>query len=121
MLEDELTDVLRAARLDAKQRRAVASWGAQARRAWTTSGLHTLLPALPSLPFATELKTVMQSPELPIALIAVVDSRVTAPRARSLQAGLLKMGHESGSAGSLGPLRLRGFVLPKLPPHSAAP
>jgi hypothetical protein len=81
----------------------------------------TQAASLPSLPFATERKTVMQSPELPIALIAVVDSRVTAPRARSLQAGLLKMGHESGSAGSLGPLRLRGFVLPKLPPHSAAP
>jgi len=77
--------------------------------------------ALPSLPFATELKAVMQSPELPVAIIAVVDSRVTAGRARSLQAGLLKMGHVPGSADSLGPLRLHGFVLPKLPPHTTAP
>src|SRR5271165_6704765 len=77
--------------------------------------------ALPSLPFATELKAVMQSPELPVAIIAVVDSRVTAGRARSLQAGLLKMGHVPGSADSLGTLRLHGFVLPKLPPHTTAP
>jgi hypothetical protein len=77
--------------------------------------------ALASLPFASELKAVMQSPELPVAIVAVVDSRVTAVRARALQTGLLKMGHVSGSADSLGPLRLRGFVLPKLPTHTAAP
>jgi hypothetical protein len=77
--------------------------------------------ALPSLPFAAELETVMQSPELPVAIIAVVGSRVTAGRARSLQAALLKMGHVSGSADSLGPLRLHGFVLPKLPTHTTAP
>ena len=38
----------------------------------------------------------MQSPELPVAIIAVVGSRVAAARARALQAGLLKMGHASG-------------------------
>ncbi len=81
----------------------------------------TQAAALPSLPFATELKVVMQSPELPVAIIAVVDSRVAAGRARALQAGLLKMGHASGSADSLAPLRLHGFVLPKLPSHAAAP
>jgi hypothetical protein len=81
----------------------------------------TQAAALPTLPFAAELKAVTQSPELPVAIIAVVDSRVTAARARALQAGLLKMGHVSGSADSLGPLRLRGFVLPKLPSHPAAP
>jgi len=81
----------------------------------------TQAAALPSLPFATELKAVMQSPELPVAIVAVVDSRVAAGRARALQAGLLKMGHASGSADSLGPLRLRGFVLPKLPSHTAVP
>jgi hypothetical protein len=81
----------------------------------------TQAAALPSLPFATDLKAVTQSPELPVAFIAVVDSRVTADRARALQAALLKMGHVSGSPDSLGPLRLRGFVLPKLPPHTAAP
>src|SRR6202035_2536595 len=36
----------------------------------------TQAAALPSLPFAAELKSVMQSPELPVAIIAVVDSRV---------------------------------------------
>jgi hypothetical protein len=81
----------------------------------------TQAAALPSLPFAAELKAVTQSPELPVAFIAVVDSRVAASRVRALQAGLLKMGHVSGTADSLGPLRLRGFVLPKLPPHTAAP
>src|ERR1700688_4352350 len=38
----------------------------------------TQAAAFLSLPFAAELKSVMQSPELPIAIIAVVDSRVTA-------------------------------------------
>jgi hypothetical protein len=79
----------------------------------------TQAAALPSLPFAAELKTVMQSAELPVAIIAVVDSRVPAGRAKALQAGLLKMTHVSGSADSLGPLRLRGFVLPKLPSRTA--
>jgi hypothetical protein len=81
----------------------------------------TQAAALPTLPFAAELKAVMQSPELPVAIIAVVDSRVTAARARALQTGLLKMGHGSGSADALGPLRLRGFVQPKLPSRTAAP
>ena len=81
----------------------------------------TQAAALPSLPFAADLKVVTQSPELPVALIAVVGSRIEAGRARTLQAALLKMGHGSGSIDSLGSLRLHGFVLPKLPPHSAAP
>jgi len=81
----------------------------------------TQAAALPSLPFAAELKAVMQSPELPVAILAVVDSRVPADRARALQAGLLKMGHVPGSADSLAPLRLRGFVLPKLPSRTAGP
>src|ERR1700675_3140544 len=58
--------------------------------------------ALPSLPFATELKAVMRSPELPIAIIAVVGSRLPEARARALQTGLLKMGRAPGSADSLG-------------------
>jgi hypothetical protein len=81
----------------------------------------TQAAALPSLPFAAELKAVMQSAELPVAILAVVDSRVPADRARALQVGLLKMGHVPGSADSLAPLRLRGFVLPKLPSHTAGP
>jgi hypothetical protein len=81
----------------------------------------TQAAALPSLPFAKDLNTVMQSAELPVAIIAVVNSRVDAARARAMQAGLLKMGQPSGSVDWLSQLRLRGFVLPKLPPHPAAP
>src|ERR1700738_134919 len=39
--------------------------------------------ALPTLPFAAELKAVTQSPELPVAIIAVVDSRAPAGRRRA--------------------------------------
>src|SRR6202166_1459976 len=79
----------------------------------------TQTAALPTLPFAADLKVVTQSAELPVAIIAVVDSRVAAGRARALQAALLKMGRGAGSVESLAALRLRGFVLPKLPSHSA--
>jgi hypothetical protein len=79
----------------------------------------TQAAALPSLPFAAELKSVAQSAELPVALIAVVGSRLAAPRAKALQEGLLKMGHTAGSSDSLAPMRLRGFVLPRLPSLTA--
>ncbi len=79
----------------------------------------TQAAALPSLPFATELKTVLQSAELPVALVAIVESRVTAARARAMQAGLLKLSHDPGGSDSLGPLRLRGFVPLKLPSPTA--
>ena len=79
----------------------------------------TQTAALASLPFAAELKTVLQSPEMPVALVATVQSRVTAARARAMQAGLLKLGHDPGGADSLGPLRLRGFVPLKLPSPTA--
>jgi len=39
----------------------------------------TQAAALPSLPFASELKVVMQSPQLPVAIIAVVDSQTKLP------------------------------------------
>jgi hypothetical protein len=81
----------------------------------------TQMAALPSLPFAAQIKAVTQSPELPVAVIAVVDSRLAAARARALQEGLLKMGHTPGSADALGPLLLHGFVPPKLPSPAAAP
>ena len=77
--------------------------------------------ALPTLPFAADLKVVTQSPELPVAIVAVVAARVTAARARSMQTALLKMGRGSSGADSLAPLRLRGFVLPKLPSAGVAP
>jgi len=75
----------------------------------------TQAAALPSLPFASELTTVAQSPELPVAIVVVVNSRLATGRARALQAALLKMGHAAGSGEAMEPLRLRGFVLPKLP------
>ena len=81
----------------------------------------TQAKALATLPFAPDLSSVMQSPELPVALIAVVGSRVTAERARSLKSGLLKMGRGTGGADSLTPLGLRGFVELKLPPPASAP
>jgi hypothetical protein len=81
----------------------------------------TQAAALPSLPFAAELRTVTQSPELPVALIVVVDSRLPAARAHSLQQGLLKMGQAPRAADSLAPLHLHGFVLPMLPADAASP
>jgi hypothetical protein len=77
--------------------------------------------ALSSLPFANELKAVVQSAELPVAVIALVGSRLAAGRARTLQAGLLKLGQVPGSTDSLGPLHLHGFVLPKMPPNTTRP
>ena len=71
--------------------------------------------ALPGLPFASDLKTVMQSAPLPVALIVVVNLRVPAERAKSLQAGLLKMGHGGEAGDVLSQLRLQGFVMPQLP------
>jgi hypothetical protein len=76
--------------------------------------------ALASLPFAGDIKIVTQSAELPVALIAVVGSRLPAGRAQTLKAGLLKMGQAPQGADSLAPLRLRGFVQPRLPAHAAA-
>ncbi|MDB6087433.1 MAG: hypothetical protein JWN85_217 [Gammaproteobacteria bacterium] len=81
----------------------------------------TQAAALPTLPFATDLKPVTQSPPLPVALIAVVDSRLPEARVRALQAALLKMGHEAGGADTLAALRLQGFVLPRLPDRPATP
>jgi hypothetical protein len=81
----------------------------------------TQAAALASLPFADQLKAVMQSGELPVAIIAVVDNRVAPTRARALQQGLLKMGRSGGNADALGALRLHGFVLPQLPSDTAAP
>ena len=81
----------------------------------------TQTAALPTLPFAAQLKAILQSPPLPVAIVAVVDSRLPAARARALQAGLLKMGHAAGGADILGPLHLQGFVLPQLPRPSTAP
>ncbi|HWX81707.1 MAG TPA: hypothetical protein VNZ02_16520 [Steroidobacteraceae bacterium] len=79
----------------------------------------TQAAALPSLPFSKELTAVVQSPELPVAMIVVVKSRLAAGRARAFQEALLKMGRATGSAGAMEALRLRGFVLPRLPTLNA--
>jgi hypothetical protein len=75
----------------------------------------TQAASVATLPFATRLKTVTQSPQLPVALIVVVDSRLPAARSRAFQAGLLKMGHNAQQADMLSSLRLRGFIQPRLP------
>jgi hypothetical protein len=80
--------------------------------------------ALPTLPFASDLKVVVQSPEVPVAIVAVVDNRLPAARAKSFQAGLLKLGKGAGDAESLASLKLAGFVMPALPadaPSGASP
>jgi phosphonate ABC transporter substrate-binding protein len=81
----------------------------------------TQTAALATLPFANDLKGVTQSPELPVALIVVVDSRLPAARAKTLQAGLLKMGHGGEGSDVLSQLRLQGFVMPQLPDRPPAP
>jgi hypothetical protein len=81
----------------------------------------TQAAALATLPFAAELKAVMQSPPLPVAIIAAVGTRLPAARVRSLQAALLKLGGEAGAADMLAQLRLKGFVAPQLPRSSTAP
>ena len=75
----------------------------------------TQAAALPTLPFAAELKIVGQSAPLPVAIVAIVDSRVPAARVKSLQAALLKMGHTAAGADALSSLRLQGFVMPRIP------
>jgi hypothetical protein len=77
--------------------------------------------ALPSLPFANELKSVVQSAELPVAVVAVLDSRLPAARARALQTALLRIGHAAGDTDTLASLRLKGFVPVQLPGQKAAP
>jgi hypothetical protein len=81
----------------------------------------TQAAALPSLPFAAQLKTLLQSPLLPVALIDVVDSRLPPPRAKAVQAALLKLNTEKDGAAALSALRLKGFVLPQLPGNAAKP
>ncbi len=80
----------------------------------------TQASALPTLPFSAQLKAVTQSSPLPVAIVAVVGTRLPEARIRTLQAALLKMGHSAAQADTLAQLHLKGFVLPQLP-RSAAP
>lgn len=72
----------------------------------------TQAASLASLPFASELQPVLQSPEVPVAVLAAVGSRVGAARLASLRAALVKLGQDPGNAELLASLRLRGFVAP---------
>ncbi len=81
----------------------------------------TQAAALSTLPFAAQIKTLTQSTALPVALIAVVDSRLPEPRAKEFQGALIKMNSTSGGAETLASLKLKGFVLPQLPPNAGKP
>ena len=81
----------------------------------------TQAAALATLPFASQLKTLVQSGPLPVALIAVVDSRVPAAKAKAFQAALVKLNAAPGGADTLASLRLKGFVPPNLPRNSPKP
>lgn len=80
----------------------------------------TQAAALPTLPFAAQLKTLTQSTPLPVAVIAVVDSRLPEPRAKAFQSALIKM-KSSGGAETLASLKLNGFVMPQLPGRAGKP
>lgn len=71
--------------------------------------------ALSTLPFASQLKTLVQSAPLPVAVVALVDARLPAPRAKALQAALVNMSSNPADADALSGLQLKGFVLPQLP------
>ncbi|HEY6618923.1 MAG TPA: hypothetical protein VIY68_05200 [Steroidobacteraceae bacterium] len=81
----------------------------------------TQAAALSTLPFAAQLKTLAQSAPVPVALITVVDARVAAARAKSFQAGLIKLGSTSDGAQMLASLKLKGFILPQLPGSAGKP
>jgi len=81
----------------------------------------TQAAALPTLPFAGQLKAVTQSAPLPVALVTVVDTRLNATRAHAMQVGLLKMGQTPADADALAQLHLRGFALPQIPAHTPPP
>ncbi len=76
--------------------------------------------ALPTLPFAAQLQTLVQSAPLPVAIIAVVDARVPAARAKAFQTALLKLNSAPGGADAMSALHLQGFVMPQLPADAAA-
>jgi hypothetical protein len=71
--------------------------------------------ALPSLPFAANLKAAVTTPAVPVALIVVVGDRLPKARAAGVQQALLHLAGTPAGAATLGRLRLNGFVLPTLP------
>jgi hypothetical protein len=81
----------------------------------------TQAAALSTLPFAAQLKTLMQSAALPVALITVVDSRLPDARAKTFQAALIKMNSTGDGAATLASLKLKGFESPQLPANAGKP
>jgi hypothetical protein len=81
----------------------------------------TQAAALSTLPFAAQIKALTQSTALPVALIAVVDSRLPEARAKEFQAALIKLNSTSGAVEMLASLKLKGFVLPQLPGNAGKP
>jgi ABC-type phosphate/phosphonate transport system substrate-binding protein len=81
----------------------------------------TQATSLSTLPFAVQIKTLTQSPPLPVALIAVVGSRLPEARAKAFQAALIKMNAANGGAESLAAVHLKGFVMPQLPGNAGKP
>jgi hypothetical protein len=77
--------------------------------------------AVATLPFGGDLAAVVESPELPVAVVAVVGARLPAARERGLRAALLSLSHDPGDAPLLAQMRLRGFVPTQLAGHAAAP
>jgi len=81
---------------------------------------HTEAAALATLPFASELEAVVQSPEVPVAVLAVVRARVPAARAHGLRTALLGLARAPGNTELLAAMRLKGFVPSELPGRVAA-
>ncbi len=81
----------------------------------------TQAAALRTLPFAGELTAVLQSPPLPVAVLAAVDDRLPPARVRELQSGVLKMARTPADSDLLAQLHLQGFVPVRLPSPAAAP
>jgi CheY-like chemotaxis protein len=79
----------------------------------------TQMAALSTLPFAAQIKTLVQSTPVPVAVIAVVDARLPDARAKAFQTALIKM--NTTNADTLASLRLKGFVLPQLPGDAGKP
>lgn len=75
----------------------------------------TQAAGLPTLPFAAQLKTLLQSSPLPVAVVALIDARLPQRRAKAVQTALIKMRSIPADADALGALQLKGFVLPQLP------
>lgn len=71
--------------------------------------------AMSSLPFAADLRVAATTAAVPVALVVVIDGRVPKARADALQQALLHLSADPQGAATLGRLRLKGFVAPRVP------